>query len=651
MQTKRILSSGLVAAASLSMLAACGPAANAPDTTPTSSPSAAPSEAPAPSAAPTTAPEPSAAPTTAPEPSAAPTTAPEPSAAPSVAPSADPSAAPTTAPSAEPSPSALPTAQDDISVVERTTFNGKVFDDTQAPLDGVKVVAKSLNSSVPFDAETTTAGGTYAFNNAPSGVQIEIIASRAGYTTRRRVEVLKSNKQGDPNANRYDFGSDSANGSQFGVNYNALSDKPEVTMVTPGRNAAGVDPATSFVLTFSEPMDRATVVDNFEVRAFTTETLSVDDDQTLKGSAEIKNTNGTRVWDKAAFNASWNSDDTEVTMTFREERMLPTDKDSDKTPDYQVTFKRQDSQLKDKSGITRDKEFFKLTDGNFEESFKFAINTDEREPSVSSIVAQTAENSGANSDGDAIKVRYSERMIHYTLGPTIAGGMNNVRSQAAGANGPITAEQAGMNYRVTVIRNGNTQLNQANWSSLGGRAIFDTNDPTHKTVLLLPGTTSGTFTAAGTVANAETLTGTVYYTNGQSSTFTGTVNGTGFANVDAALESITDGGTFTVTEATDGDGTVEANDTYTIQLSAGANEAGAGTRIISNVVINGGTAAADLGITAQNPYRVYAGTMPGMRPNLYQPGDNVIVQVDTTVLDPAGNSVDSSGDDASANAS
>ena len=37
--------------------------------------------------------------------------------------------------------------------------------------------------------------------------------------------------------------------------------------------------------------------------------------------------------------------------------------------------------------------------------------------------------------------------------------------------------------------------------------------------------------------------------------------------------------------------------------------------------------------------------------DIYKPGDNVIVKVDTTVLDPAGNSVDSSGDNASANAS
>ena len=36
-------------------------------------------------------------------------------------------------------------------------------------------------------------------------VEVQAPESRPGYTTRRRVEVLKSNEQGDPNANRYDF--------------------------------------------------------------------------------------------------------------------------------------------------------------------------------------------------------------------------------------------------------------------------------------------------------------------------------------------------------------------------------------------------------------------------------------------------------------
>ena len=644
---QRLITRGLTAAATLSMLAACGPAPNNTNNPP--APSATPAESAAPSA------EPSEAPSA--EPTAAPTTAPTvaPTAEPTTAPSADPSTAPSpsTLPTVE--PTTLPTAQEDISIVERTTFNGKVYDDTEAPLDGVTVKAMSLNSSVPFEAETTTAGGTFAFNNAPAGVQIEITASRPGYTTRRRVEVLKSNKQGDPNANRYDFGTDGSGGN-FGVAFNALSDKPEVTMVTPGRNVAGVDPATSFVLTFSEPMDRKTVVDNFQVLAYTTETFSVDDDTTVTGSGVIADNDGTRIWDKAAFNASWNSDDTEVTMTFREERLLPTDKDSDKTPDYQVSFKRQDSQLKDKSGITRNEKYFKLTDGNFEETFKFSINTDENEPTLSSLIAQTAENSGVNSDGDAIKVRYSERMIHYTLGPTIAGGMNGVSSQAAGANNNITAEQAAANYRVTVIRSGNTLLNQSTWSGLGGRAIFDTNDPTHKTVILLPPTASpASYTVGATGAPSGLgVTGTVYYTNGTTAAINATMGGDDYADLDTVLETLTnDANDFTVTEISGpnggaANGTIDPGDSYSIALAAGATNP-ADTLTISNIRINmtGAFAAAELNAMPN----LFPGVAPGARADIYQPGDNVIVMADTTILDPAGNSVDSSGDDVSANAS
>jgi len=36
-------------------------------------------------------------------------------------------------------------------------------------------------------------------------IDVQATESRPGYTTRRRVEVLKSNDQGDPNANRYDI--------------------------------------------------------------------------------------------------------------------------------------------------------------------------------------------------------------------------------------------------------------------------------------------------------------------------------------------------------------------------------------------------------------------------------------------------------------
>jgi len=662
MQTKQILKGGFAVAATMSMLAACGPA----PTTPTPSPSA------TATATPTPGPSDS--------PSATPTPAPTDSPSATPVPTASPSA--TTSPTASPTASAsastpLPSATSDISVVERTTFNGKVFDDTTAPIDGVTVTAKSLNSSVPFDATSTTAGGAYAFNNAPAGVQIEITVAKPGFTTRRRVEVLKSNKEGNPDANKYDFGA-GAGSTSNGTAANALSDKPEVTVVTPSRNSAGVSPSTSFVLKFSEPMDRATVVDNFEVRTFTNEKLSVDTSaaaNTVTGTGDVNAIAGnTRIWDKAAFNVSWNSDDTEATFTFKEERSLPTDKDTDKVPDYQVSLERQDANIKDKSGITRSTSSavtgggtgaFKLTEGNFERTFKFSIGADTVKPRIDSITAQTAENSGVNSDGDAIKVRFNERMIHYTLGPTIAGGMGGVASQGAAANNALTAEAAAGNYKVTVIRSGATQLNQATWASLGGRAIFDTNDATHKTVLLLPPTNASnpvvsTSAAAGATVETQAITGSIVYTDG--STEAVTIAGAAAGARDAYTElqtALTGGfaltaGTVTVTEVSDpagaaADGNIEIGDTYRLNLSAGATKAG---KTVAYVTVAQSGAFSATGMNAPaGGFRLFPGAIAGDRPNLYVPGDNVIVMVDTTVLDPAGNSVDSAGDDASANAS
>ena len=475
MNYNRILSYSLVAASSLSLLTACGPS---------------PTAAPEPSTSPTASASPSAPVATAtPEATATPDANPTPAATPT--PAVSPTPAATADPNATASPEPLPTAQEDISIIEKTTFNGKVYDDTDAPLDGVRVTAKSLNSSVVYEVETTTAGGTYAFNNAPAGVQIEITASRPGYTTRRRVEVLKSNKQGDPDANRYDFGTTGS--SSFGTEFNALSDRPEVTLVTPGRNASGINPGTSFVLKFSEPMDRQTVVDAFEIRAFgTDEELSVDNDTTFNaGSASngVFNNDGDLIWDKAAFNASWNSDDTEVTMTFKEERALPTDTDSDNVPDYSVSFEAGNAGLKDKSGITRNEKHFKLTEGRFEEYYKFSINTDEDKPEVDSITVVDGGNSGSTI-GDTIKVRFSERMIHRTLAGAVAGGINSQMTEAAGGvsgnNGSVSSANAAGNYTID-INNGDDVFDWDQADEGNGVAVFDSNDPTNKTILLFVG--------------------------------------------------------------------------------------------------------------------------------------------------------------------
>ncbi|PKL74654.1 MAG: hypothetical protein CVV27_19385, partial [Candidatus Melainabacteria bacterium HGW-Melainabacteria-1] len=283
-----------------------------------------------------------------------------------------------------PPPSPTPYVCEPVwSCYAHNTVSGRIFDDGNQPLDHATVRIRALNSDVPFDKSYTTVLGSYQIHHVPMGVQVEISASKAGYTSRRRVEVIRTNNS-DIYPNRYDFGADGGS-SQFGVAYNALSDKPEVIGVIPGRNAAGIDPQSGFTLKFSEPMDQTSVLENFEIRAFTSERLTVDtraEAKTVTGSGNIDQLTGTRIWDQAAFSADWNAEHTQVTFSFKPDHALPTDRDSDKVPDYQVSLNRGTGIIRDKSGIGRyqNERKFKLTDGEFERSYKFSILTDANKP-------------------------------------------------------------------------------------------------------------------------------------------------------------------------------------------------------------------------------------------------------------------------------
>lgn len=98
----------------------------------------------------------------------------------------------------------------------------------------------------------------------------------------------------------------------------ALSDEPEATSLSPGGNTGGVNPGTNFVLEFSKPMDTATVEDSFVIRSFDEEELKVGE-PSPKPLDEGENFGGD-IWDKNQFDIDWNSDDTQATFTFNEER-------------------------------------------------------------------------------------------------------------------------------------------------------------------------------------------------------------------------------------------------------------------------------------------------------------------------------------------
>jgi len=385
--------------------------------------------------------------------------------------------------------------------VDTTTLNGKIYDDEHAPLDGAVIKAESLNRSIPYDFETVSAGGHYVLNRVPCGTQIEITVSKPGWTKRKRTEVLKVNKDGIPDFNRYDFGNDGIN-KQYSADYYALSDKPEVILSTPARNGSNINPLTSFILKFSEPMDRKSVEDTFSVYSFNARKLSVDAGnpsrtQTLKGNANLSTNflpgNSTLIWDKDAFNISWNSDDTEVTFSFSKNLQLPTDRNRQNLPDYNLAFYNSSTgnhTLKDKQGNSRSDKHFKLTEGEFEESLSFSIQTDEKAPELRSLKAETAEN--GSGQGDLLRVRYSEPMIFYLRELPIAGGMENISGAELKApaaypgSSVVTGLTTALNYSTTITQTGGTTRYAGPWGALGGTAIYDSTDPTHHTVLLLP---------------------------------------------------------------------------------------------------------------------------------------------------------------------
>ncbi len=243
-------------------------------------------------------------------------------------------------PSPGPSTNPTPSATSDISIVERTSFNGDISDPNGLPLDGATVSVNSLNLSVPFTTSVSTVGGAYAVNDAPAGVQLEITLTQPGFAPRKRVVVLKSNKQGDPNANKYDF-----TDGIFG-----LSDQPEVIAVSPARNASGISKDTPFKLTFSEAMDKTSVEASFALQ-----TGALGSPQTLAFGPDD-------------FEASWNSEATEVSFMLKPDRIL----NSQTT--YSMSFAAGDQIIKDQSGIGRTSDYFKLViNGGFEATSRFHV--------------------------------------------------------------------------------------------------------------------------------------------------------------------------------------------------------------------------------------------------------------------------------------
>lgn len=280
----------------------------------------------------------------APTPGAPTPTTPSDSAAPATtAPSSDATLEPTTVPSTEPSsgastsPSEAPLASapaPDPSL--RVILSGSIYDAAGATVSGATVRLRSMDASVPYDATATSVAGSYVFNDVPQGANMEAIATRDGWTSRRRVASFQG---ATGERNTLDFGASSRNATNSGAAY-FIAKYPEIVRTEPTLDAKNVD-ATKLVykLVLSEPLNEENR-DRFEAAirvlpanaaAYGDQAGTVDlsdrEDQSFPLSVVIDGNsavapytikrNSTFLSDSASkARVSWNADGTEATLTF-----------------------------------------------------------------------------------------------------------------------------------------------------------------------------------------------------------------------------------------------------------------------------------------------------------------------------------------------
>lgn len=64
---------------------------------------------------------------------------------------------------------------------------GTVYDERGVVVDEAVITVRSLDVSVPYRTTVTMKKGAYAVPDVPQGANIELLATRPGWTTRRRV--------------------------------------------------------------------------------------------------------------------------------------------------------------------------------------------------------------------------------------------------------------------------------------------------------------------------------------------------------------------------------------------------------------------------------------------------------------------------------
>lgn len=422
---------------------------------------------------------------------------------PGASPTAGASAAPGTpaSPGATAAPTALPSTSD---TSDFATVKGLIEDDQNQPLDGVTVKATILDggqssfSNGSKELTVTSTLGSYVLNGAPTGVTLKIVASKDGYTTRTQTYVPLANKQGDPSANQVNFGDGADDNSGSKIYW--LSDNPEITSMTPARGATGVAQDASLVFTFSEPVDKDDFQDSFQVGLAKTETTFssgtvvkqfYDSSKDLADKAPGDSiTAANALYNKTHFTFTWNSDRTQVTAALKSGYLWPSDKDSGTVPSWAVSLTGKDAVLTDDANNQRSEDWFRLTEtSQGKDATYFKVVKDDVDPEIESVQALNA-SGGAQ---DRILVKFSETMAIFTLAGAV-NGTSNTFPKDNHAGYVLKGQAGGGNTLFKYLKHATNDAEDSGALFVDdddlsdgdgeGKIYFDSNDASHKTVVL-----------------------------------------------------------------------------------------------------------------------------------------------------------------------
>lgn len=165
-------------------------------------------------------------------------------------PSARPSPVPTLTHSRPPSPASTPSPSPIGYTGRQVVVSGYVYDHRGATIDAASVVARSLDAAAPYYREVRTADGSYVLNGVPEGVNVEIVATRGGWTTRRRVATFQGQSSDRHTVN---FGTPDGERRDGAAHF--LAPFPEIVRTEPGDGDEDVAVAAgTYRLYLSEPL-------------------------------------------------------------------------------------------------------------------------------------------------------------------------------------------------------------------------------------------------------------------------------------------------------------------------------------------------------------------------------------------------------------